>query len=95
VNEQELELAEIKDQAETIGFLTPIEFAKLMGIAPQLVYYHIRNKNIEVERCRCGRRVVSVPHAQEALQKAARKQRGALDTRHDADRQEGQGPALS
>jgi hypothetical protein len=94
MNEQELELMEIRDQAKEVGYLTPIEFAKLQGISPQLVYYHIRNKTIEVERCRCGRRVVSVPHATEALQKATRKQRGVLDTRSDADRDEGQGAHL-
>jgi hypothetical protein len=47
--------------------LTPREYGKLRGMAPQMVYYWIRNKVIETETCVCGRRVVDVKACDEAL----------------------------
>lgn len=82
----DMELFDIKDQAEVVGYLTPIEYAKLRNMSSQLVYYYIRNKTIEVEPCRCGRSVVSVSQADAALQ-AKKVARGkVLDTSSDAER---------
>ena len=84
--EHDLELFDIADQAEVVGFLTPREYAKLRGMSAQLVYYYIRNKVIDVEPCRCGRSVVSVDQADSALQ-AKKVARGkVLDTSSDAER---------
>lgn len=90
----DLELFDIQDQAEVVGYLTPREYAKLRGMSPQLVYYYIRNKIIEVEPCRCGRTVLNVDQADAALQAKARQRRKQLDTRPDAERDEGQGTPL-
>ena len=40
--------------------LSPRDLAALLGTTPQLLYYHIRQKHIELETCQCGRRVLDV-----------------------------------
>lgn len=60
MDEAELERMEIEDQAAEVGFLTPREYAKIRHMTPQSVYYHLRNKHIESEVCKCGRRVIEV-----------------------------------
>lgn len=45
--------------------LSPVDYGKLRGIAPQLVYYHIRAKHITTEHCNCGRKVIDVQEADE------------------------------
>ena len=62
------ELGDIEEQARVVGKLTPREYAKLRGLSPQLVSSHIRNKTLELEYCICGRRVLDVKLADEALQ---------------------------
>jgi hypothetical protein len=65
--EEELERKDLEDQAKEVGKLSPAEYAKLRGIRPQLVYWHIRRGNIKKEWCVCGRRVIDVRLADEAL----------------------------
>jgi hypothetical protein len=60
---EDLDLLELEDQAEEVGYLTPREYARLRHFTPQNIYYHIRNKHIEVETCKCGRKVISVSAA--------------------------------
>jgi hypothetical protein len=60
ISDDDLDRLELEDQAEVVGFLTPREYAKLRGKSPQLIYYHIRNKHIDIEPCRCGRKVLEV-----------------------------------
>jgi hypothetical protein len=79
-------LADVAEQATVVGKLTPIEYGRLRGIKPQLVYYYIRNGKIELEWCICGRRVVDVEASDKALQTQTRKRREVLDTRSDAER---------
>jgi hypothetical protein len=95
--DKELELEDIADQAEVVGKLSPIEYAKLRGMQSQLVYYYIRTNVIQDERCVCGRRVIDVRNADEALAEKARARRGSLDTRPDELRTEsaGQGSVVS
>jgi len=85
-SEEDMELAEIVDQAETIGKLTPREYAKARGMTPQLVYYHIRCGNLKTERCICGRTVLDVRDADETLQTKAATRGKVLDTRSDGER---------
>jgi hypothetical protein len=59
----DMELDDIQEQADEIGYLTPREYAKLNGLNPQLVYYYIRTKKIEVEHCKCGRKVIHIEAA--------------------------------
>lgn len=59
-SEHELELEDIAEQADEVGFLTPREYGRLHGIAPQLLYYYIRNKKLRIEICKCGRKVLDV-----------------------------------
>jgi hypothetical protein len=47
--------------------LSPVEYARMRGMKPQLVYYHLRThgdptkeKHIQLENCQCGRKVVDV-----------------------------------
>ena len=60
MDEFDLELDELADQAAVVGKLTPREYAQLRGMAPQLIYYHLRQKHFEIEICICGRKVVDV-----------------------------------
>jgi hypothetical protein len=86
LNEADVERAELLDQAETVGFLTPGEYAKLRNMRPQLVHYYIRVGVLEKERCQCGRWVIHVDTSDKALQARQKARGGDLDTRHDADR---------
>lgn len=82
-SEDELELEDIAEQAEEVGKLTPREYAKLRGMQPQLVYYYIRTGAIKMETCICGRKVIDVRAADEAIQEKTRKRRTNVDTRSD------------
>jgi hypothetical protein len=73
------DLEEIQDQADVVGKLTPREYAQLRGMSPQLVYYYIRNKVLELEYCLCGRRVLDVNKADDNLQKKKEARSGKLD----------------
>jgi hypothetical protein len=65
MDEEDLDRLELEDQVQEVGKLTPREYGRLRGIQPQLVYYHIRNKHIELELCICGRKVIDVKAADE------------------------------
>jgi hypothetical protein len=82
-DETDFELLDIQDQADEVGKLTPREFAKLVGIAPQLVYYYIRSGQLEIENCICGRKVVDVKKAQ-AVVDDKRKKKGIVNVEPDA-----------
>jgi hypothetical protein len=69
------ELDELEEQVREVGKLTPREYARLRGVAPQMVYYYIRTKRLELEYCVCGRRVVDVVKA-DAVFSAKKKDRG-------------------
>lgn len=58
-----------QDELHDASKLAPIEYGRLRGISPQLVYYHIRQSHIEVERCLCGKKVVDVKKADEYFHK--------------------------
>lgn len=72
-DEPDLELEDIAEQARIVGKLTPIEFARLNGVAPQQIYAWIRAGVLETERCICGRKVLDVVTAQEVLEMRRRK----------------------
>lgn len=59
----QMERDEIADQTKA----SPIDFARLEGMSPQMVYYYIRNNVVKVEVCACGRKVVDVEAAREAI----------------------------
>jgi hypothetical protein len=46
------------DEEEDAPCITPVNYGHLRGMAPQLVYYHIKAGHIVAFRCECGRRVV-------------------------------------
>lgn len=83
---EDLELAEILDQAAEVGKLTPREYAKARGMNPQLVYYYIRKGDIKKEICVCGRSVIDVRDADEAISTKAAARGRVLDTRDDDTR---------
>lgn len=56
---EQIELDELSDAP----LLSPRDFAKLIGVAPQLVYYYIRTQKIDTVRCNCGRKTVNVEAA--------------------------------
>lgn len=66
-----------RDELEDATKLTPREYGKLRGIAPQLVYYHIRQDHIKKERCLCGKAVIDVQAADEYFKK------GKFDVIHE------------
>jgi predicted site-specific integrase-resolvase len=75
------ELDDIAEQAEEVGKLTPREFAQLIGVAPQMVYYYIRNGRINVERCICGRKVIDVETAKAVFAKTTEARGEGMATR--------------
>jgi hypothetical protein len=72
---QAMELEDLEDATKC----SPRDYGKLRGIAPQLVYYHIRNGKVDKERCICGRSVIDIDKADQFFKK------GKYD---DANRQE-------
>lgn len=66
------------DELADATHLSPIEFARLKGMQPQLVYYYIRQGVVTVERCKCGRKVIDVEASAKAIQtrQEARGRRG-------------------
>jgi hypothetical protein len=72
------ELIQQMEQDELVGAtkMKPRDFAKLRGVAPQLVYYHIRNGHIDTEQCLCGATVIDVEKANEFWDKKEQKKRG-------------------
>jgi hypothetical protein len=59
----EIEADERADRLEQQTKATPIDYAKLRGIRPQMVYYHLRRGNLEWTACECGRRVIMIEEA--------------------------------
>lgn len=62
---------------------SPIEFAKERGMAPQMVYYYIRQGTIEPLECLCGRHVIDAEQANKALKAKQKAQGRKLDTSSD------------
>lgn len=60
---RQMEEDEKADRLELQTKATPIEYGRLRGIVPQKIYYHIRNRHIEVEECVCGRKVIDIAAA--------------------------------
>ena len=60
---------ELREQADDTGHLTPREFAKLKGKHAQQVYGWIRKGVIKSKKCECGRTIINVKEAEEALLK--------------------------
>lgn len=84
MDETEFELMELEDQAQEVGKLSPREYGKLRGISPQLVYYYIRNKQLDIELCICGRKVIDVVLADKFFVAIKQKKQG-LEIKHDED----------
>jgi hypothetical protein len=60
VNTDDL-IAQMKaDDLEGATKLTPVQYGRKNGIAPQLVYYHIKKGHLKVVVCECGRRCIDV-----------------------------------
>jgi hypothetical protein len=51
------------DEAEDAPCITPVDYGRLRGIRPQLVYYHIRAGHIRAGKCNCGRKVIDKEEA--------------------------------
>lgn len=58
-----------RDELEDMTKLSPRDYGKLRGIAPQLVYYHIREGHVDKERCACGRSVIDIDKADQYFKK--------------------------
>jgi hypothetical protein len=56
-----------RDEEEEARYITPVNYGRLRGIKPQLIYYYIRKGHITVQRCNCGRKVVEKEEADEYL----------------------------
>jgi hypothetical protein len=53
--------------------MSPREYARFRKIAPQRVYYYIKNGRIKLEECICGRRVIDKAAADEVFSRARSK----------------------
>jgi RecA-family ATPase len=51
------------DELEGAEKMSPRDWARMRSISPQLVYYHIRQGHIKMEKCNCGRNVIDVEAA--------------------------------
>jgi hypothetical protein len=62
---KQIEEDEREDKIEATSHATPIEYAKSRGMAPQKVYYALRNHKdkLTTEQCQCGRRVLNIEAA--------------------------------
>jgi predicted site-specific integrase-resolvase len=67
VNLDEVFEAMAKDEAEDAKLITPVNYGRLRGIAPQLIYYYIRSGKIPWKYCDCGRKVIEKEEADEYL----------------------------
>jgi hypothetical protein len=56
-----------RDEEEDARYITPVNYGRLRGIAPQLIYYYIRTHKITYKRCDCGRKVIEKEEADEYL----------------------------
>lgn len=76
---KQIEADELADYADTVTKLTPIEYARLRGIAPQLVYYRLRNRALKWHRCNCGRKVIDIAEADAVFKFKEGEKRGKED----------------
>jgi hypothetical protein len=84
MNIDEFESQVRKDELEDQPLITPVEYGRLRGIAPQLVYYYIRNKKLATQICPCGRRCVVKEEADEHFRRI-----GKLRTANDSEEASG------
>lgn len=73
------------DKLETQTHATPIEYARSRGMAPQRVYYHLRNNRLASSTCQCGRRVIDMAEADELFDIKRERNRYAEEVDDDAD----------
>ena len=59
----EMEKDDLKDRLHHQTLASVIDYGKLRGIKPQLVYYHIRRGHIAPVVCECGRKCVTIAEA--------------------------------
>lgn len=63
---RQIETDELRDKADHVTKLTPVEYARARpGLQAQLVYYYIRTGKIKRETCICGRNVIDIKAADE------------------------------
>ena len=60
------------DEEADAKYITPVNYARLRGISPQLIYYYIRRQYITFMRCDCGRKVIEREEADEYLRSAGK-----------------------
>lgn len=68
------------DETEDQPLITPVDYGRLRGIRPQLIYYYIRTHKITSMHCQCGRRVIEREEADEFLRSI-----GKLAPRRDSE----------
>ena len=49
--------------------MAPTEYARMRNLSPQLLYYHIRQDQVKVDICDCGRKVIDIESTDKALKK--------------------------
>lgn len=69
---EELQRQVEADELEDATHMSPRDFAKLIGVSPQLVYYYIRSGKIEAVQCLCGRKVIDKDQAREVFESRGR-----------------------
>lgn len=56
-----------QDEIEDAPLITPVNYAKLRGMQPQLVYYRIRTGKLKTKTCNCGRKCIDIKEADVAF----------------------------
>jgi hypothetical protein len=51
------------DEKEDAPLITPVDYAKMRPLSPQIVYYHLRQGHIQERRCPCGRKTMILEEA--------------------------------
>lgn len=71
MNLDELQAQIEADELSDAEYLTPVQYGRLKGIAPQRVFYFIKVGKLDATKCLCGRRVVRISEADEVFRTSA------------------------
>jgi hypothetical protein len=89
-------IAQMKlDEEEDAKFITPVNYGRLRGVAPQNVYYYIRRGYIKVRTCDCGRKVIEKEEADEYLRRVGKLKPNSERPSGATEEDRGEGPEVA
>jgi len=93
LNTDELEERMKLDELEDSPLISPVKFAKIRPITPQLVYYAIRTRKLQIYICNCGERRISMEEADDYFREKRGEQAWPWGKDRDRQDEEASGPA--